>query len=607
MNNTTPNEGLKLYFGYEQFRPRQEEIIQAILAGKDVLVLMPTGGGKSICFQLPALLMKGCGVVISPLISLMKDQVGNLTTNGIKAAYLNSSQPAKEQHLIEGQLYKGALDLLYISPEKLASPSFLSILQSSDINLFAIDEAHCISSWGHDFRKDYTRLKFLKRDFPKTPITAFTATADELTRQDILQQLGLKDPKVVVTSFDRPNLSISVRSGQNRITEIQKFIQLRPDQSGIIYCLSRKSTERVAEALIKKGIKANFYHAGMAAKDRLAIQEAFVKDELQIIVATIAFGMGIDKSNVRWVIHYNLPKNLEGYYQEIGRAGRDGVASDTLLFYNIGDYYLLEQIIKSNESNNQSTQLEKLKWMKQFAEALTCRRRLLLHYFGEQASTNCGNCDVCQNPPKYMDGTQIAQMALSAVYRLREQASMNQLIDVLRGSKSRTILEKKYHLIKTYGVGKAISAKAWQFYFIQFINLGLLKIASDQNNIPKLTDLSRRVLFKNESIQLVAHSNFESKKKTSNFSQKRVLERDLFRQLKQLRRSLAQKEGIPPYFIFNDATLEKMAQSRPQTERAFLRIPGVAERKLEKFGAPFLESIKRFVQQYPDYFSTNKK
>ncbi len=607
MRNTLARETLKKHFGYEHFRPMQEEIISTILEGKDVLVLMPTGGGKSICYQVPAIAMKGTAVIISPLISLMKDQVEGLLANGIKAAFLNSSQPTKEQHRIENIMHAGQLDLLYLSPEKLLSPNFISLLKTCQINLFAIDEAHCISAWGHDFRQEYTKLKVLKKEFPDIPVTAFTATADRLTRQDIIKQLQMQTPEVFVASFDRPNLSIEVRSGQKKMEQITRFIRQKPDQSGIIYCLSRKSTERVAESLQDKGINASFYHAGMSSKERMQIQEAFVKDEVQIIAATIAFGMGIDKSNVRWIIHYNLPKNLEGYYQEIGRAGRDGLPADTLLFYSIADYNMLEDIIRNNESNNLDIQLSKLDRMRQFAEALSCRRRLLLNYFSENQDKDCGNCDVCQNPPQYFDGTTIAQMALSAIYRLRQKVGLGTLIDVLKGSKKQEVLKQGYNKIKTFGVGKEISAPAWQYYLLQMINLGLLEIFPTQKRTVRLTPLSQQVLFQHKKIRLVQFKDYQ-KRKTDQFDASRKLsvkekfQKDLFNRLRILRRKLAQKEGLPPYIIFNDASLKMMAEQYPLTADQFLNISGVTENKLEKYGDIFIDEILSFVQQHPKIF-----
>ena len=416
MNLTQAQAALKKYFGYDRFRPMQADIIRSIYQKDDVLVLMPTGGGKSICYQIPAITMPGTTVVISPLISLMKDQVEGLKANGIRAEYLNSTQNTATQNTIESGFLKGDYDLLYVSPEKILSQSFLPVLKTARINLFAIDEAHCISAWGHDFRQEYTRLRYLKKEFPNVPVSAFTATADKLTRRDIVEQLLMSNPQVFVASFDRPNLSIEVRPGQKRLQQIVRFVRDRPEDPGIIYCLSRKSTEELAAKLVKQGIHAKHYHAGMAPGARASCQENFVNDRVQVICATIAFGMGIDKSNVRWVIHYNLPKNIEGYYQEIGRAGRDGAPAATLLFYSYADVAVLEEIIRKNPSEQTEIQLAKLERMREFAEALMCRRIILLNYFGEAHGENCRNCDICRNPPEYFPGTVMAQKALSAVF-----------------------------------------------------------------------------------------------------------------------------------------------------------------------------------------------
>ena len=404
---------MKKIFGFDLFRPMQADIIQTIFDKKDSLVLMPTGGGKSICYQLPAILMEGSCVVVSPLISLMKDQVEALRANGVQAAFLNSTVDRREQRQIEDDLFNGRIDLVYVSPEKLVSSDFIRLMRNSPINLIAIDEAHCISAWGHDFRPEYTQLKFLKKEFPGVPIVALTATADRATRRDIVEQLQLDDPAIFIASFDRPNLHLEVRPGQKRIEQIIDFIRQRPDQSGIIYCLSRKNTEDVAAKLKLRGIRADSYHAGMSDADRSRVQDAFQNDEIPVVCATVAFGMGIDKSNVRWVIHYNLPKNIESYYQEIGRSGRDGVKAEALLFYSFGDVMVLRDILGQNEDVQQEVKLAKLERMYQYATSPICRRKNLLSYFSEDVKADCGNCDVCENPPEYFDGTVLAQKAHS--------------------------------------------------------------------------------------------------------------------------------------------------------------------------------------------------
>lgn len=604
MNLDNAKLALKRFFGYDHFRPLQAEIIKTIFASKDALVLMPTGGGKSVCFQVPAVTMPGTCIVVSPLISLMKDQVEGLRSNGISAAFINSAIDSREQLQVEEAFYSGQLNLLYVSPEKLVSGNFVSILKRGKINLFAIDEAHCISAWGHDFRPEYTQLGMLKQQFPHVPIVALTATADKLTRKDIVDQLKLDEPEIFIASFDRPNLSLEVRPGLQRLQQIEDFIRKHPQQAGIIYTLSRKATEDIADKLKQKGFKAEAYHAGLSPDRRSKIQDLFINDNLQIVCATVAFGMGIDKSNVRWVIHYNLPKNLEGYYQEIGRAGRDGAKSDTLLFYSFADVSMLRDIIQNGENVGQNEiQLVKLERMQQYAESLACRRRILLAYFGENQSENCGNCDICRNPPQSIDGTVIAQKALSAVYRLQEKAPMGMLIDVLRGSGRREIQQLGYDSIKTYGAGRDLSQWDWQHYLMQLINLGYLEVAYDAANVLRLTAASQEVLFKNRSVELIRPTSYKerqeeekaaAKVKTQTQVKRERLRDELFEHLRQIRKEIAQKEGIPPYLIFSDATLEEMAYHKPHTEDAMLAVSGVGEKKLVQYGYRFIKAIRNF-------------
>jgi ATP-dependent DNA helicase RecQ len=605
MNISAAQAALKQYFGYDSFRPMQADIIKTILDRQDCLVLMPTGGGKSVCYQIPSVILPGCSVVVSPLISLMKDQVEGLKANGIKAEYLNSSLNSTDQRTVEEAFYRDKIDLLYISPEKLLSREFFSLLKRAKVNLFAIDEAHCISSWGHDFRPEYTQLGFLKKQFPKVPVIALTATADKITRRDIAEKLDLQAPSIYIASFDRPNLSLEVRPGQKRLEQILAFIARRPKDPGIIYCLSRRSTEEVAAKLNDRGFRAAYYHAGMSSADRDKVQEDFINDNIPIICATIAFGMGIDKSNVRWIIHYNLPKNLEGYYQEIGRAGRDGVKAETLLFYSFADASLLQDIIEKNESENREVQLAKLQRMQQYAEALACRRRILLNYFGEDLHENCGNCDICRNPPEYIDGTVIAQKALSAVFRLKEEVGINMLINVLRASGRRELVEKGYDKIRTYGAGRDIPFLEWRDYTHQLINLGYLEVAHDQHDVLKLTPASQRVLFENEPVQLVRMTTVkerlaEEKAKAKATVPKSARQRtrdELFEELRQLRKQLAQEKGVPPYLVFSDATLEEMAASRPTNDLDMQRISGVGERKLQLYGDVFQEAIRDYLKR----------
>ncbi len=459
---------------------------------------MPTGGGKSICFQLPALLFPGITIVISPLIALMKDQVDSLKTNGIEACYINSSQSSEEQQTHIQNLKSNKIKMVYVAPESL---SYLeNAFNEITISLIAIDEAHCISSWGHDFRPAYTNLGYLKNRFPSTPILALTATADKATRTDISNQLNLKNPAVFISSFDRKNLSLEVRPALDRVKQIIDFISEKPTESGIVYCLSRKTTEELAEKLQKVGVNAKAYHAGLDNNTRSKTQDEFINDDCQVVCATIAFGMGIDKSNVRWVIHYNLPKNIEGYYQEIGRAGRDGLPSETILFESYGDVIQLQKF--ASQGLNAEVQLAKLERMKQYADALSCRRKILLSYFGELVTENCGNCDICKNPPEFFDGTIIAQKALSAIIRLQESEPLPVIVDFLRGSKNAYIFEQGYQNLKTYAVGSDISWYDWNQYIIQLINQGYCEIAFHQQNKIRLTTLAREVLFEGDKVQL---------------------------------------------------------------------------------------------------------
>lgn len=605
---------LKAYFGYTHFRPLQEEIITRILSKKDTLVLMPTGGGKSICYQLPALLMPGTTVVVSPLISLMKDQVEALQANGIIARALNSTNDETTNANLRFECMQGRVKLLYISPERLMSElNFL--LKDINISLFAIDEAHCISQWGHDFRPEYTQLKALRQQFPHVPIVALTATADKITRQDIIQQLAMKDPQIFISSFDRPNLSLDVKRGfqqKEKIRTILDFIRRHKNESGIIYCMSRNNTEKVADLLEAQGIRTAVYHAGLSTAARDAAQDDFINDRVQVVCATIAFGMGIDKSNVRWVIHYNLPKSIESFYQEIGRAGRDGLLSDTLLFYSFGDIVMLSKF--AAESNQQEINLEKLNRMQQYAEADICRRRILLNYFGETMTHDCGNCDVCRNPPERFDGTIIVQKALSGIARTDQQVGISTLIDLLKGAATQEIIEKKYDQLKTYGVGRDIPARDWQDYLLQMLNLGYFEVAYNEKNHLKITEAGKKVLFGKERAQLVVikreeHLGQESKrgKKKAKIQEPQapvltpaVFENEdeyLFEELRVLRKKLADSQAIPAYIVLSDKTLHLLSSAKPTTIEAFGEISGIGEFKKEKYGKDFVEVIRRFLNK----------
>ena len=577
---------LKKYFGYDSFRSKQQGIIESVLSGNDQLVIMPTGGGKSICFQLPAILFKGVTLVVSPLIALMKDQVDGLNANGIPANYFNSSQDSNEHQQIFEDIHNSKIKLLYVAPESLSQLEH--IVNEQYISCIAIDEAHCISSWGHDFRPSYQQLGFLKSKLPNTPIIALTATADKATREDILSQLRIPNAGQSISSFDRKHIELEVRPANDRVSQIIKFVRSKPNEAGIVYCLSRKSTEQLAEKLQLNGIKAATYHAGLTFEKRNKSQEDFIFDKTQVVCATVAFGMGIDKSNVRWVIHYNMPKNIEGYYQEIGRSGRDGLQANALLFHSYADVIQLRKFAEG--ASNFDVQVAKLDRMKQFSEATTCRRKILLSYFGELLSENCGNCDVCKNPPEFFNGTIIAQKALSTITRLNEIEATGIIIDVLRGAKNATIVDKQYDKVKTHGIGKDISWKDWQQYMIQLINQGYCEIAFHKNNALQLTDFSKKVLFENELVHLTKPTvaiEKSAKKKTV----KKAISNTLFERLRKLRHSIALEEDIPAYLVFNDATLKIIEQERPMSDDDFLEISGVGQRKLEVYETAFINEV----------------
>ena len=578
---------LKTHFGYDSFRPNQLKVMEDILSKKNVMAIMPTGGGKSLCFQLPALASEGTAVVVSPLIALMKDQVDALRANGVSAAYYNSSQPYEVQQEILRSLREGELKLFYVAPESLHQ--FNAIFQDIPISLFAIDEAHCISSWGHDFRPAYTQLGTLKERFPKVPIMALTATADKTTQDDIVAQLSIPDADRHLASFDRPNLFLEVRPAQNRLKKIVDFLAQRPDESGIIYCLSRKNTEKIAERLRDSGYQAKAYHAGLTSEERSSVQEDFITDRVPIIVATIAFGMGIDKSNVRFVIHYNLPKNVEGYYQEIGRSGRDGLPAHALLFYSYGDVTLLRRFIA--ESENAEVEYAKLERMQQFAEALSCRRIALLNYFGEPVYENCGNCDICKRPPKYFDGTLLTQKICSAVARLKENEAMGMVVDVLRGAQNAQVFDNGYQNVKTYGAVKEVSWLDLQQYVIQLLNQGILEINFREGSRIALSPTAKQVLFEGKQVRLAVleKEKFKLKKERKTAAKPS----GLFEKLRLLRQQIAMEANVPAYVVFSDASLRDMEEKMPYDEAGFLDISGVGEAKLEKYATAFLKEINR--------------
>lgn len=600
---------LKTYFGYDSFRPLQEDIIRHLMDRKDALVLMPTGGGKSICYQLPALLSEGTAVVVSPLISLMKDQVETLCANGIAAGALNSNNDETENASLRRACMEGKLKLLYISPEKLlAEANYL--LRDMHISLFAIDEAHCISQWGHDFRPEYTQMDILHQLFPQVPIIALTATADKITREDIIKQLHLNQPRIFISSFDRPNLSLTVKRGyqqKEKSKAILDFIARHPGESGIIYCMSRSKTESVAQMLQKHGIRSAVYHAGLSPARRDEAQDDFINDRVQVVCATIAFGMGIDKSNVRWVIHYNLPKSIESFYQEIGRAGRDGMPSDTLLFYSLADLILLTKF--ATDSGQQSINLEKLQRMQQYAEADICRRRILLSYFGENTTCDCGNCDVCKNPPERFDGTIIVQKALSAIARSEQQIGTGILVDILRGNMSSEVTERGYHRLKTFGAGREVPARDWHDYLLQMLQLGYFEIAYNENNHLKITQSGTDVLFGRARALLVTIRREEAVQATRGRKRKATVPTkelplglpntesgELFEALRTLRKRLADQEALPAYIVLSDKVLHLLSASRPTTIEEFGNISGIGEYKKKKYGKEFVELIRKYSQ-----------
>jgi ATP-dependent DNA helicase RecQ len=591
---TEPLEVLKRVFGYDRFHPLQARVISHVLAGRDALVLMPTGGGKSLCFQIPALCRDGLTLVVSPLVALMRDQVEALKANGVSADLLNSTQTAAEAELVLRKIRDGDLKLLYVSPEKLFAGSIAVRLPDWRISLVAIDEAHCISFWGHDFRPEYTQLGKLRALLPGVQLLALTATADPAIRRDILSQLSIDEGSVFQDSFDRPNLRLSVLPGLKRFERVQEFLSKHPGQAGIIYCLSRASTEELAAKLARLGYKAEAYHAGMSTEARHAVQDSFQRDDTAIVCATVAFGMGIDKSNVRWVIHWNLPKNLEGFYQEIGRAGRDGLPSDTLLFYSYAD--VAQQLKFMDEADPERRELltAKLDRMKQYAEAMICRRRILLSYFGETPENDCGHCDVCENPPETFDGTVTAQKLISAVYRTGGRATLRQCALILRGSHAQEIVDPGWHDLKTFGVGADLKFEEWMEYGAQVVNAGYLGVAYDRGMSLHLTALSVPVLKGEKTVALVKFRSFEEKKAAAPQPKAAAAndgDPELFERLKAVRKKIADEHEIPAYVVFSDKTLKDMAAKVPKNSSEFRRVHGVGEVKAEAYGPIFLRSI----------------
>jgi len=593
MNIIRAKEILKSQFGYDSFRMNQEQAIETVLQKKDCVVLMPTGGGKSLCYQIPALMLDGLTVVISPLIALMKDQVDALKNNGVEAAFLNSTQTGREQAEVFQAVRSGKLKLLYVAPERLlqSGEQFIDFLKSINVSLFAIDEAHCISSWGHDFRPEYIQLGKLKRYFPDVPLIALTATADKLVRQDIVERLTVRNAALFVSSFNRPNIFYKIEQKRNSYGRLLEYLESRRDESGIVYCLSRNSAESLAADLRDEGFDALAYHAGLEKETRDKNQSLFLKDEVKIIVATIAFGMGIDKSNVRFVVHMDLPKNIESYYQETGRAGRDGLQSEALLFFSWGDVNKLKGFAEV-EGNRSQTEimLKKLNTMGAFGDLKTCRRKFLLNYFSEELTEDCGHCDNCNTTFETFDGTIIAQKALSAVYRTGQRFGLSYLIDFLRGSQAKTIRDEHKNL-KTYGIGADISKNNWFDYFKDLIEQGYLKQTEGTYPTIVLTEKSNEVLRGNEPVKLFKVTIKEDKKSSLVSKLEHEYSKDLFDELRQVRTTFAREENVPPYVIFSDATLIEMATYLPQTVEEMRRVSGIGDLKLQKYGADFLEMI----------------
>ncbi len=590
----TPLETLRDVFGYGAFRSSQQIIIDGLIAGSDAFVLMPTGGGKSLCYQIPALHRPGIGIVVSPLISLMKDQVDALRANGVRAAYYNSSLGAADSRKVLADLHRGDLDLLYVAPERLMSDGFLERLEEVAVALFAIDEAHCVSQWGHDFRPEYIQLGQLRRHFPTVPLIALTATADPQTRADILDRLGLRQAAVHIAGFDRPNIRYTVVDKRKPAAQLLAFLQERPEEAGIVYALSRKRVEEVAARLQAEGIRAAPYHAGLPDGERQRVQEAFQRDELQVVVATVAFGMGIDKPNVRFVVHYDLPKNIESYYQETGRAGRDGLRAEALLLFGYGDIAISRGLIEKGGNPEQNRiELHKLNAMAGFAEAQTCRRRVLLGYFGERLEQDCGNCDVCLNPPQTYDATEDAQKALSCVYRVGQRFGVGHVIDVLRGSRSQRIQDLGHDRLSTYGIGADKSQEDWGALVRQLIHLGYLCQDVASYSVLKLTEQARPLL-RGEHPLVLARPRVKLREQKKP-GRRKVAEFDydesLFSALKALRKRLADEAGVPPFVVFGDATLAEMAARRPTDVEALLQVSGVGKHKAARYGADFIEEI----------------
>jgi len=588
-------------FGFSEFRPHQEDIISTVLSGRDMFVVMPTGGGKSLCYQIPALVLEGTCIVVSPLISLMKDQVDALRANGVQAAYYNSTLKAGEARETLARLHAGQLDLLYVAPERMMDPSFVERLEGITLSLLAIDEAHCVSQWGHDFRPDYARLGEVRERFRSVPTMALTATADDVTRKDVVEQLRLDRPEIVVTGFDRPNIEYKVAEKGDPTAQVEEVLQRHGGESGIIYALSRKRVEQVAQKLRDRGHEAEAYHAGLPPDTRRDVHERFIRDEIDVVVATVAFGMGIDKPDIRFVIHHDIPKSIEGYYQETGRAGRDGLPSEALLLLGYQDVITARSLVEyAQDPQQKRVELQKLNAMVGFAESLTCRRQVLLQYFGESLEDPCGNCDLCLSPPERFDGTLVAQMALSCVYRVKERFGMRHVVDVLRGSEAERIQRLGHDQLSTWGIGSEYTDPQWMSFIRQLIHRGFLRQDIANYAVLKLTEKAGSLLRGTTSVELAMPRKVAPRAKKKRRRSAAVVadldaaDQALFASLRSVRLQLAQSENIPPYMVFGDKTLKQMAQNKPDTPEAFLGLNGVGAIKLDKYGSVFLDAVDAY-------------
>lgn len=601
--NTLPDADaiLRQVFGYQQFRAGQSDIIDTVTGGRDCLVVMPTGGGKSLCYQIPALMLPGLTVVVSPLISLMKDQVDQLRLLGVEAGYLNSAQTAQEQQKVLEGCHNNRIKLLYVAPERLLMSSFIRQLQQWQPSLLAVDEAHCISQWGHDFRPEYCAIGELRQHLPGVPVIALTATADNTTRSDICSRLRLSDPLIHISSFDRPNIRYTLVEKYKAFDQLWMFVRGQKGQCGIIYCNSRNKVEDVAARLQKRGLSVAAYHAGLDNSQREWVQDAFLKDNLQVVVATVAFGMGINKSNVRFVAHFDIPRNIESYYQETGRAGRDGVSAEAVLFYDPADMAWLRRCLDEKPAGPQKDiEQHKLNAMGAFAQAQTCRRLVLLNYFGENRQTPCGNCDICLDPPKQYDGLVEAQQALSCIYRARQRFGLGYIVDVLRGSNNQRIREYGHDKLAVYGIGKDKSQEHWVSVLRQLIHLGLITQNIANYSALQLTESARPVLRGEVPLQLAVPRIQNIKPRQTARSYGGNYDKKLFAKLRKLRKSIADEENIPPFVVFNDATLIEMAEQCPVRANDLLLINGVGERKLERFGDAFMALIREHLTGFDD-------